>query len=177
MHPPNVTFSPDSTRAYVTNLDGTVAVINTATQTIATRITTPAPAANAAVTPDGTVLRAAGTDGTLRAIDTSTNNVLQTLQACPNTHVNLTVNTANTQLLVALITPRANSAPTPAPGVEFRAPEPVAGTVTGTVRYDDADGDTLTYGTRGSADPRHCNGEFRDRRVQIHADASHNGSH
>ena len=40
--PTDVTVSPDGTRAYVTNLDGTVAVINTATKTITSRITTPA---------------------------------------------------------------------------------------------------------------------------------------
>ena len=141
--PTDVTFSPDGARAYVTNLDGTVAVVNTATQTITSRITTPTPAKNAAVTPDGTVLLVAGTNGALTAIDTSTNTILKNLQADPHTVIYLAV--ANNQLLVALTAPRANSAPTPAPGVEVGAPEPVAGIVTGTVRYDDADGDTLTY--------------------------------
>ena len=45
IHPPSVTVSADGTTAYVGNLDGTVAVLNTttATTTITTHITTAAP--------------------------------------------------------------------------------------------------------------------------------------
>ena len=85
--PTDVTVNPTGTRAYVSNLDGTVAVITTTTGngtgTITGRITTPAPATSAALTPDGTVLLVAGTNDTVTAIDVATATVISTLVTDP----------------------------------------------------------------------------------------------
>ena len=70
-------------KAYVSNLDGTVAVISTSSNTITGRVTVGVPAKSVALTPDGGLLLVAGTNDTVTAIDTATNTVVSTLITDP----------------------------------------------------------------------------------------------
>ena len=71
-------------KGYVTSLDGVVGVLDTSLNSVTQLITTPAPAAAAALSADGTVLLVAHTDDTVTAIDTATNTVIATLQTDPS---------------------------------------------------------------------------------------------
>ncbi len=79
--PRGVAVSPDGTRAYVVNeVDGTVSVIDTATNTVTTAITVGDFPKSVAFHPDGTrayVTNAA--DGTVSVINTATNTVTATI--------------------------------------------------------------------------------------------------
>ena len=71
-------------KGYVTNLDGTIAVLGTALNVVTGVITTPAPAVAAALSADGTVLLVAHPNDTVTAIDTATNTVIGILQTDPS---------------------------------------------------------------------------------------------
>ena len=70
-------ISPDSTTAYVSTLAGTVAVINTTTNTITGHLSVGNPTNSIALSADGTTLFAANTNDTLTAIDTTTGATLR----------------------------------------------------------------------------------------------------
>ena len=70
-------------KAYVSNLDGTVAVISTSSNTVTGRVTVGVPAKSLALTPDGGLLFVAGTNDTVVAIDTASNTVVSALITDP----------------------------------------------------------------------------------------------
>ena len=79
--PTGVVFSPDGSRAYVTNFgSNTVSVINTATNTVTTTITVGSAPYAAAITPNGGQLYVANaTSNTVSVINTTTNTVTATI--------------------------------------------------------------------------------------------------
>jgi YVTN family beta-propeller protein len=77
-----VTVSPDSAHTYVTtnSADGTVTVIDTATNTVSTTIPVGPRPVGVAVSPDGAQLYVTNSDdGTVSVIDTATNTVSTTI--------------------------------------------------------------------------------------------------
>src|SRR5262249_51856504 len=79
--PRRVTFSPDGTRAYVTNLNGnTVSVVNTATNTVVATIPVGTQPIGVAFSPDGTRAYVSNlVSDTVSVIDTTRNTVIETL--------------------------------------------------------------------------------------------------
>lgn len=79
--PSGVALNPAGTRAYVANnSDGTVSVVNTATNAVTATITVGADPRGVAINPAGTrVYVANGDDGTVSVIRTSTNTVIATI--------------------------------------------------------------------------------------------------
>ena len=161
IHPPTSTLSPDSKHAYVSNLDGTVAVIDTTTKAITGRITTPAPAASVALTPDGTTLLVSGTNDTVTAINVNTTTVVATgttdptadttstpsLEVAADGTIYQTDNTDNALRILHIGTVVPNHPPTVGVPV-VGAPDPTTGAVDVTVvGTDPDDGDPLNlYG-------------------------------
>lgn len=85
--PAGVAVSPDGTRLYVTSgyYGDSVVVINTATNTVATRITVGQRSQGLAVSPDGTRLYvASGTNDAMSVINTATNSVTASIPVGDN---------------------------------------------------------------------------------------------
>jgi YVTN family beta-propeller protein len=74
-----IAVSPDGTRAYVVNTEGTVSVINTATNQIVATITVGTGPGGVAVTPDGTRVYVTNTNPSVSVISTATNTVISTI--------------------------------------------------------------------------------------------------
>jgi YVTN family beta-propeller protein len=71
---------PDATKVYVTNQEGTVSVIATATDTVAATIRVGNRPYGVAITPDGAKLYVTNQEGTISVIATATNTVTATIQ-------------------------------------------------------------------------------------------------
>jgi len=85
--PLGVAVSPDGTRAYITNGEGTVSVINTATKTLIATVTGVGPNPYwAEVSPDGALVYVANNaaSGTVTVISTATNSVTATIAVGAN---------------------------------------------------------------------------------------------
>ena len=80
-------------RAYVSNLDSSVAIISTVTNTVTGRVQVGSPVNSLALTPDGSLLLAAGTNDKVALIDTASNAVLTSATTDP------TPDTASTPVL------------------------------------------------------------------------------
>ena len=158
-------------KAYVSNLDGTVAIISTSTNTVAGRVTVGAPVKSLALgTPDGGLLLAAGTNDTVAAIDTASNAVVSTLITDPTPDTasspNLAVaangiiyQTDNSDNRLRAITLEVVSTTVHERCACNRRPDrghtrSASGEVTGTIVASDADGDDLTYAATSCTGPR-----------------------
>ncbi|MDT5091571.1 MAG: large repetitive protein, partial [Mycobacterium sp.] len=157
-NPIGVAISPDGTRVYVSNLgSNNVTVINpTATTTTVATITVGANPFGLALSPDGSLLYAANGIDTVSAINTMTNAVTTTFSidsAPSNNWHGIAVSPDGNQIYVgdmsnaalrSVTLNRGNTAPvvgTPTVG----SPSGSNGAVTGTLNFNDVDGDTLTY--------------------------------
>ena len=149
----------DAGRAYVSNLDGSVAIISTVTNTITGRVNMGTPVKSLAMTPDGGLLIAASTNDTVAAIDTAASTVVSTLTTDPtpdaassptlavaaNGTIYQTDNTDNVlRILNVVTTPIPNDPPETGDPI-VGTPDPETGEVTGTIVASDPDGDDLTY--------------------------------
>ncbi len=146
-------------KAYVSNLDGTVAIISTSTNTVAGRVTVGAPVKSLALTPDGGLLLAAGTNDTVAAIDTASNAVVSTLITDPtpdtvsspnlavaaNGTIYQTDNSDNVLRILEVVTTTVPNDPPETDDPIVGTPDPQSGEVTGTIVASDPDGDDLTY--------------------------------
>ncbi|TVL91300.1 IPT/TIG domain-containing protein [Streptomyces sp. SAJ15] len=99
--PVSIAFTPDGTRAYVTNSGGdTVSVIDTATNTVTGTVTVGAAPWGVAIHPDGTRAYVTNsTAGTVSVINTTTNTVIATITV-GGTRAYVTNSTAGTVSLI-----------------------------------------------------------------------------
>ena len=146
-------------RAYVSNLDGSVAIISTATNVITGRVQVGAPVNSLALTPDGGLLVAAGTNDKAALIDTTSNAVVSTVTTDPtadtastpvlavaaNGTIYQTDNTDNVLRILNVVTTTIPNDPPVTDDPIVGTPDQQTGEVTGTIVASDPDGDDLSY--------------------------------
>ena len=146
-------------RAYVSNLDGSVAIISTATNVVSGRIQVGAPVKSLALTPDGALLIAAATNDKVVAIDTTSNAVISTLTTDPtpdtastpglavaaNGTIYQTDSSDNVLRILNVVTTTIPNDPPVTDDPIVGTPDQQTGEVTGTIVASDPDGNDLTY--------------------------------
>lgn len=161
--PKGLAVSADNKRLYVSSADGTVSVIDTVAKKVVATHTVGGELAGVAVSKDGSMLLTTDKVGRVAALDAATGSLLTTFatraETTPMTvtpamslspdgiRLYVTDYDADKVYVVSLIPP--NVAPTPGTST-VGAPTPTYGTVTGTVRASDPDGDTLKYTLSGA---------------------------
>ena len=153
-------------KVYVSNLDGMIAVVSAATNTVTGQVAVGAPVRSLALSADGATLFAATRSDTVVAVDVATSAVVSTVTTDPTPDtvstpalavaadgtIYQTDTTDNALRLLHLgtVTGPMNHPPvigTPVVGT----PNAQTGVVTGSIVASDADGDTLTYSVAATA--------------------------
>ena len=143
----------------MSNLDGSVAIISTATNVITGRVQVGAPVNSLALTPDGGLLVAAGTNDKAALIDTTSNAVVSTVTTDPtadtastpvlavaaNGTIYQTDNTDNVLRILNVVTTTIPNDPPVTDDPIVGTPDQQTGEVTGTIVASDPDGDDLSY--------------------------------
>ena len=153
-------------KVYVSNLDGTIAVISAASNTVTGQVTVGAPVRSLALSADGATLFAATRSDTVVAIDVATAAVVSTVTTDPTPDTVSTpalavaadgtiYQTDTTDNALRILHLGTSSGPTNHPPVigtpVVGTPNAQTGVVTGSIVASDADGDTLTYSVAASA--------------------------
>jgi YVTN family beta-propeller protein len=152
-----IAIAATNTRVYVVNQNGnSVSIINVAdNKVIATRAVGATPT-SIALSRDGSLAYVANINDTVSIIDTKTNTVIATpavdlvpdltgahrIAVGPDGRIYVTDAYDKSLRILSIV--KVNSAPVPGTHT-MNAPDPATGTVTGTVRFNDADNDALTY--------------------------------
>jgi YVTN family beta-propeller protein len=160
--PVGIAVAPNGQRLYVTDYDGGLTVVNTATNTVlttptGTRIPVGLQPVSVAVSPDSSLAYVANADDTVSVVDTRTATVVRTLSidSAPETGFHFVALSADgTRLYVTDSADKAlrvvafgnlNHAPVVTAAPTVGVPDPVTGKVSGTLGVTDPDGDALSY--------------------------------
>jgi YVTN family beta-propeller protein len=158
--PREVVLNSDGSRAYVTNYDGTVSVVDTAAKAQLAKIVTGGPKyqpAGVAIDADRGLIYVANGKDTVSVINAKTNTLVQniTIDSAPESgvhHVALSadgtriyVTDFNDDNLRTLSLTRGNTAPLSTGSYTVGTPNVYTGAVSGFVNIKDPDGDPLTH--------------------------------